>query len=231
MMRMRAEGCLSDLRLDELLAGELGQDERQPATAHVGGCPACSDRLAALERDRDDFRARPLARPMKPRRRALGFGVGIAMAATCAAILVLGPRPQTSATRSKGTARLGFFIEHGDEVRPGGPGETVRPGDTLSFTLSNDRRVYVAVLSRDGAGLASIYFPAAPIAEAVEPGLDVLLPLATVLDDTLGAERLYGLVCEAPVALEPLRRALAGGPTLPVPPGCTLDVTTLEKVP
>jgi len=229
MMRMRADSCLSDLRLDELLAGELDLDERQPATAHLGGCPACSDRLAALERDRDGYRARPAARPMKPRRRALGVGVGIAMAAACAAILL--HRPETLTTRSKGTARLGFFITHGDEVRPGGPGDKVQPGDTLSFTLSTDRRVYVAVLSRDGAGLASVYFPAGPIAEAAEPGPDVLLPLATVLDGALGTERLYGLLCDEPVALEPLRRALAGSPTLPAPPGCTLDVTTLEKVP
>ena len=63
MMRMRADSCLSDLRLDELLAGELTPEERQPATAHVGGCPECSDRLAALENDRDDFRARPVGKP------------------------------------------------------------------------------------------------------------------------------------------------------------------------
>lgn len=231
MMRMRADSCLSDLRLDELLAGELEQQQRQPATAHLGGCPACSDRLAELERDRDDYRARSVARPGRPLRRSLGVGVGIATAAACAAILLLGIRPQTPTTRSKGSARLGFFITHGDQVRPGGPGEKVQPGDMLSFTLSTDTRVYVAVLSRDGAGRASVYFPAGPITEATGPGRDVLLPLATVLDGTLGAERLYGLVCDRPVALEPLRRALAGSSTLPVPPGCTVDETALEKVP
>ena len=229
MMRMRADSCLSDLRLDELLAGELDRDERQPATAHLGRCPACSDRLAELERDRDDYRARSVARPARPRRRALGVGVGIAVAAACAVLLIREPRPQ--GTRSKGTARLGFFITHGDQVRPGGAGEKVQPGDMLSFTLSTDARVYVAVLSRDGAGRASVYFPAGPITEAAGPGRDVVLPLATVLDGTLGAERLYGLVCDGPVALEPLRRALAGSSTLPVPPGCTVDETALEKVP
>ena len=42
--------CLSDLRLDELLAGELGIEASAEVQAHLAACAACQARHADFER-------------------------------------------------------------------------------------------------------------------------------------------------------------------------------------
>ena len=110
------------------------------------------------------------------------------------------------------------------------PGETVAPGDTVRFTYSTAERRYLAILSVDGAGAASIYFPDGAEAVAVEPGEDAPLPLGTRLDGVLGEERVVGLFCDAPRPLEPVRQALQNsGAALPDVPGCTLRTFRFTK--
>jgi hypothetical protein len=122
--------------------------------------------------------------------------------------------------RSKGAPEaLGVYVQHGAEVRRAGPDEAVSPGDALRFSFSLPRPAWVAVLSLDGAGRASIYFPLGGRAERVEAGQDLPLPLATRLDSTVGPERLTALACDAPVELEPLRLALGVGAEVQ-PEGC-----------
>jgi hypothetical protein len=122
---------------------------------------------------------------------------------------------------------LGFYVTDRGATRAGGPGETVRVGDTLTFTASSPRTVYVAVLSRDGAGRASVYHPMA----AVDAGPAAVLPVATVLDATTGAEHIYGVFCDAAIEIEPLRAALAVRAELPpLPGGCSAETFTIEKL-
>ena len=137
------------------------------------------------------------------------------------------PRRAPSPTRTKGASQLGFFVTGAEGTRVGAPGETVHPGDTLTFTLSAAAPTHVAILSRDGAGKVSVYHPEVVVAA----GRGTLLPTATILDGTLGSERIVAVLCDGPVEAEPLRAALASrGELPPLPDGCHAETVTVEKV-
>jgi hypothetical protein len=89
---------------------------------------------------------------------------------------------------------------------------------------------YLAVLSVDGAKHASTYYPDSRLAARQEPGREAALPSSTVLDDTLGAETVYGVSCPRPFDVETLREALARAPNrAPALEGCDVDVIPLHK--
>src|SRR5262249_10415873 len=116
---------------------------------------------------------------------------------------------------------LAMYVQHGVEVRRAGPGETVSPGDAVRFAVSTPTPAYVAVLSVDPAGKASVYFPQASHAAQVPAGSEAARPLGTRLDATTGEERLLGLFCASPVELEPIRQALERGHDgAPLPADC-----------
>lgn len=223
--RTRSEGCLSDLALDRLAAGELNAAAAATAEEHLAGCTGCAARRQQLDQDRAVFRAAPpvLRRP-RPRRN-YQVAVGMFLASAAALVLFVARRPEPS-TRRKGGERLGFYVKRGDTVWRGGPAELVQPGDALRFEASGTDSRWVAILSLDGARHASIYFPDGPMATRMPPGP---LPLATVLDEQLGTEQLFGLFCAQAEALEPLRQTLEQTGALVPPLGCELDVLTIEK--
>jgi hypothetical protein len=217
--------CISDLRLDERLAGELVAGDAAAVSEHVAGCERCRDRERALAGDRAQFRA---AIPPLRRRRPWVAIAGSALAAAAAVAIVV--RTPADATRLKGGARLAFVVARAatpSTMFVGGPGERVRPGDTLSYLVSAAQPSYVAVLSRDAAGRIAPYFPLGDRAQWVPAGRDVQLPIATRLDDRLGSERLAAVFCDRPLALAALTTAVDGAP----PEGCTVDRVDLEKVP
>ena len=216
--------CLSALRLDRWMMGELGAADTQTVGTHVSSCAACSAALAGIRGVREEVRALPLpaalGRP-SPRRRVPGAavaGVGLALAASLVLVLRV-PHP---VQRSKGSGvGLAMYVQHGDEVRRAAPGETVSPGDAVRFAVSTPVPAYVAVLSLDPAGKASVYFPQATRAAPVPAGSEVPLPLGTRLDATTGQERLLVLFCPSAVELEPIRQALARGQDgAPLPADC-----------
>jgi hypothetical protein len=219
---------LSDLLLDELLVGEITSAEERAAHAHLDACRACSERLQVLRRGRD-----PLAAllPQRAKRRPFAARVvlGGAVAAALALFAVRVPGGAIPSTRTKGGPRLGYYVKHGGDTRPGNAGETVRAGDTLIFTATAATPLFVAVLSREGPGKASVYFPSGARAEPVAAGREVVLPVATVLDEAVGTERIYGLFCGSPEPIEPLRSGLAATGALAVPQGCHVDTLTLSK--
>jgi hypothetical protein len=234
---------LSDLRLDELLVGERPDHAAYQHLATCGECRARRDELAA---DRAQFLAappplparRPPPRPaparISRRTRWLASGGLVAAAAIVLFVAPLGrggsdvtPAGDAGETRTKGGGgRLGVIVEHRGEQRAALPGEVVHPGDTLVFEISTPRPTHVAVLGRDARGSLHIYFPSGPAAEALGAGADQPLPLATVLDESLGAERLIAAFCERPVPVAALRDAPEAAP-----PGCAFDVFAIEKVP
>ena len=201
---------LSALRIDRYLLGELLPAEAREVREHVASCAGCA-RAVELQRPEP----LPPLRALRSPRRLWALGaVGIAAAAS----LVLLPRGP--AERTKGAAHsIAMFVQHGDEVRRAGPGETVAPGDSIRFAVSSAAPAHLAVLSVDPAGRASIYFPVGPRAASVPAGSEVPLPIATRLDATVGDERILALFCQEPVELEPLRNELAQG-RLEVPEGC-----------
>lgn len=247
--------CRSALRLDRFLAGELPPAEADELRAHVDGCARCAAALAGLEAARDGARLPPLRAPvgdgapvlrLSRRRRVLSVALGGLAAAAGLALVLRGEAPSErlkGAGPGQGGAAWGAWVLHDGAVRRAGPGEVVAPGDALRFAVTAPAPGYVAVLSLDPAGRASVYFPAGARAEPVAPGAEgaeVALPLATRLDATLGEERLYALYCQAPVELEPVRAALEGagrleagaapgGDAAAAPAGCQVTGWRFEK--
>jgi hypothetical protein len=132
-------------------------------------------------------------------------------------------------TRTKGGGRLGFFVKRGGAVERGVPGQALRPGDAVEFTYFAAQDGYLAVLSVDGTGHASIYYPSAPRARSFAAG-ERPLEASTVLDGVLGDERWFALFCDSAVELEPVRARLESHPTQqPEVPGCSVDPVGVTK--
>lgn len=216
--------CLSALRLDRWMMGELAAEDAETVGTHVSGCASCSAAVAGMRGVREEVRALPLPprllpRPLRRRAPLAAAGLGVALAAGLVLMLRGGP---AGTQRAKGTGlALTMFVQHGGEVRRAAPGESVAPGDAVRFAVSTPSPAFVAVLSLDPAGKAWVYFPQGPQAAEVPGGVEVPLPLGTRLDTTTGEERLLGLFCTRAVELEPIRLALQQSQNAaPLPTDC-----------
>lgn len=239
MRNERTDACVSDLRFDAWFADELEESEARDLQQHVGECAGCRNRKLELLHDRARFAvafpsvpewlAPPNARRMSPRRRKLWLSSGV-WAAAAAVIVAVGLSPREVGVRSKGGESLSFYVKRADEVHRGRAGEQVRPGDRLRFTYSSAHARYLTILSLDGAGRVSVYYPSGPHAAAIEPGTDVPLPSAVELDAELGREHIMALFCEEAVALEPLIAALSRErDAMQAPAGCRRSGLTIDK--
>lgn len=235
---MRGPSCESDISFDRLLAGDLPASDERRVRDHLAVCALCAERWADIDARRAAFAAAPPALELGPPvadpwPRWRWIGPAAALAAVAAVVLFLvvprGEPGMAPATRAKGGETFQLYIRHGARVRRGGVSEIVHPSDQLQFGYSSPSPGYAAVLSRDGAGVVSVYFPdGGSAAAAVPAGRDQLLPRSTILDETLGAERVVALLCSSPVEIEPLRRELATG-RVPAPSGCAMQVVELDK--
>jgi hypothetical protein len=104
----------------------------------------------------------------------------------------------------------------------------VHPGEQLRFSYTSDTATHLALFGRDARAVTT-YYPLDADAPRVEPGRDVALDFGVELDERPGPERIHALFCPQPIALAPMRDALARSGRLPVPPGCHTDVITLDK--
>jgi hypothetical protein len=214
--RTRSDECLSDLAIDRL----VGERETHP---HLAACERCASRFAELERDRDRFSANAKPLVSKKRSRVWPAGVGLALAASIALFFVL---PDEEGLRTKGGPQIAFYVKHGEKVRRGIDGETVAPKDAIRFAYTTDRAYHLAVFSLDPKGRASVYYPNEAATRSESPGADVALPLSTVLDDSLGRERIWALFCERPIELAAIKSAIESSRSPPKVGGCharTLD--------
>src|SRR5262249_62250171 len=123
-------------------------------------------------------------------------------------------RPPEAGTRTKGLPILGFYVSHAGAVPRGGAPEVVTPGDQLELVTTAEESGWLAVVSVDGAGVRSVYIEPRPIAA----GSEQIVPLAIVLDDTLGGETVTGMFCST-----------AFDPNAP-PEDCTFDRFAFVKV-
>lgn len=233
-----AESCSSDFTFDLLLSSGLEPADEQAVRAHVAGCARCAARLEQVKQQRDDFDRNgprlwlPASQPEQRGggRRRLALASALAGAALLASILVGRAPLSSSGLRTKGAESFELYIRHGDTIRKAGAREQVHARDQLQLTYSSDEDGYIAVLSRDGAGTVSVYFPdSGEVTWPAAAGRDRLLPRSTILDDVPGHEQVFALLCKAPVALAPLRAELAHERSLRAPPGCTLRAIELDK--
>jgi hypothetical protein len=228
--------CLSDLMFDAWFGGEIEAATGQQLEAHVADCTRCAqrhellhaERAAFLEREQswETFHARH-ANGVSTRasRRAL-WAYGAALAA-CACLAIIAQRAPV-AVRSKGGARIGAYVKHGEHVVAAIDGDTVEAGDFLRFTYSSDVPVYFALLNWDARSAAK-YYPAGDLTVRLPAGRDVALDFSVELDDAPGTERVHGLFCDRPQRLEPVRAMLQAGGGLSALPHCRIDVLTLQK--
>jgi hypothetical protein len=215
----RTAACLSRLHCDQLLNGEL--DDRDDLKQHHASCRRCTALLAAHRRERAAF-AVPRARG--PRRWTIGLA---AVAAAFGLWLVASrDRRDDAETRSKGKPALAFYVKHDQVVREGSRGEVVYPSDAINFAVSTDGPAFLTIISVDGAGKVSPYYPDGPAAAAILAGRDQVLPRSVLLDDTLGLERIVGVFCDRPSLVAELAAAVARGE---IPSGCVSDALTVEK--
>lgn len=243
----RTADCLSDLVLDEWLAGELAPEAAARLEDHVASCERCRELRAARQRDDMAFLAQAPsfeahARLLKgapqrampasdaPRRNTRVFAVASAvLAAAAGALLMLRPPADPlPGERSKGRAHVGYFVKRGAVVMRGSASEPVRPGDLLRFTYSNDRASHFALIDVDARG-TSVFFPNGDTSAALAAGNDVALDFSVELDDTLGEERVIGVFCEQPFVIETVRATLESERDAQID-GCRLDILTLRKV-
>ena len=257
--RTRSDDCLSDLRLDRLRVGELEGEALDEARAHLRGCSPCRERLEALTADAEAFAAEAppipalrLGRTARRRRTSVLAGLGT-LAAAAALVLVIRregpsdtgegisdvPPPSTTAsappgpasgTRPKGGPRIGFVIRRGERMFDGGVDEPVHPGDALRFHYTTTEDAQLAVLSVDGAGTVSVYYPGGPTTAPVLAGREQSLDNSVVLDAVIGPETVFAVFCEKQHAVADLEGALKADPTDPrFPDDCRDDRLTLDK--
>lgn len=191
---------VSELAIDQLLAGELHRADEAAIRDHAESCARCGALLAdALSVQRAFATERPRLR--LPRRSLVPAAAAFALAAGVALVVT---RPH-DAVRTKGTAILGGFIAHGDQVRRAGAHEPIVPGDRVELATTTSEPVWFAAVGADG----TVYIAPTQVPAAREH----VLPVSVVLD---GSETITGIFC-----------AEAFDPEAP-PAGCTVDHLTLE---
>jgi len=198
------EGCLSDLTIDRLLAGELG--ESSDAMTHLRGCAACATRRDGILADAEAFRAeRDQPRLSVVRGGGEGRPAGshwmrrvappLALAAGVAAVAVMLPARSPSPTEgyvTKGGGTLSLIARTGDgRVDRVLPGDPLAPGDAVRFEVKAAEAARVWILGMDAAGAVTAYVEDA----ALQGGPARLLPGSVLLDRTLGMERIVALFC------------------------------------
>lgn len=246
MSRRKGDDCLSDLELDRLLLGELEPAARVAAEAHLAGCDACSERRAAIERDRAAFVAAPpplalpaeLA-PARPRRSVWLAGAALAVAAAIAGVAVFRSGGAVAPPVAPGSVDLvatkgdGFelaaVIERAGHQTRARSGDELRPGDRLQLAYSLSEPAHLYVIGVDGSSHASVYFPEGKATGAAQPGREVELPFSLVIDSAPGGEHFYGVACDQARAAEELARAIEISGAHATVPGCRVSALSFEK--
>jgi hypothetical protein len=220
---------VSSLELDALALGALPAPRKERVVAHLGACESCRERSEELAALRSQFTRSVLPRhlaalPWRPSPWARwgvlwGRLVPVLVVAGLALFLVL-PRERTSVESDlavKGGAALRIFVHRGERVWKAAEGEALAPRDQVRFQVESGGLPYLLVVSIDGAGKPSVYYPyggrqSGPVALQEE----VVLPDSIVLDAASGPERLYALFSREPLQAEAVKAALlkvgAGGP-------------------
>jgi hypothetical protein len=206
---------LSDLALDQLLTGDV--DANATTQPHLASCASCAARRDQLDAAAQRFRRAAPIEPLVARtqkrlvakswRRRLAVAVPTTLAAAALLLVVRAPTPEL---RAKGGVALDVYRKRtSGAVEALLPESRVQPGDALRFALGAPQPGYAAVVSIDGAGQVSSYFPQAETLAPIARGQHQLLDAAIELDGTLGRERLIALVCTQAAPLDRVRSAVA----------------------
>jgi hypothetical protein len=194
----RPAGCLSNLSLDRLLAGEPG-----PRWDHVNSCARCRARLERLKqasRVPESFIVDGIRRT---RRRMWTRRAGIATSfAVAATLLLLTTRvpplpPAPEGERLKGAAlSLGVYVRRGSGVVVAAQSPAaVAPGEQIRFEVTSSQPGFLGIVGLDAAGAVTPYVASGGRLRKLGAGRQ-LLDGSILLDDTLGPERLIAVWCK-----------------------------------
>lgn len=193
----------SRLELARMLTGE--RDAPPDAAPALAELRALADAAPVPVFDAARLRAAAEALPQSlgtPRPRLPAANRGWALLAglvTLAAALLLFVLPaQTRHNRAKGDDDLGFYLLRAGQVYAGDPDALVRAGDRLQFTYRSVHDSRLILLSVDGTGSASVYYPATGD-DGIEiiPGERHVLDGSIELDDAPGPEVFVGFFGDA----------------------------------
>lgn len=225
------EGHVSDLRWDQLLAGELAEADRAAVLAHAESCAACATRRAEITAG---FEAFANIAPMLPRRRRWVAGIATVVAAAAAVMLVVHFRASDPGERTKGGTGPQLMLAAGSrtQLAPVMSGDRVKPGDSLQAAYTATRDGFGAVIARDGSGAATTYVPAQGDAMVALPtGTLRSFPGSTILDEVTGAQVVEIVWCETARPIAPLLAELRATGSVTAPPGCTVSRVELAVQP
>ena len=94
----------------------------------------------------------------------------------------------------------------------------LKPEDRIRFVVNPAGGKYLLVVSRDGAGAISVYYPFGEQKSAlVASNTKSELPGSVELDGTLGNERLFAIFSNEPVNASTVESALKAGDAIQLP--------------
>jgi hypothetical protein len=237
--------------LDRLVVGELADTTHDDVREHVATCERCTGRVGERKASAAtfasdvglDLRVAATERRVRvPRWRGAAIAAGVAVAAAAVVLLVL-PRwgvekvGEAPTARTKGGLSLGLVAKrHDGRIESVSQPAALSPGEAIEFEISTQSAGFVAVVSVDSAGVVSPYAASRPVGAGSRQMLDGSI----VLDDTLGPERIFAVLCQTEIEMDALeagaKTALgrAGGDpvrieTLGVPAGCAETSFVIEK--
>lgn len=185
----------SRLQLDRQLVGELPGDDSPLLAKHRAQVEALTlpafDAAALRQRadQLEDLGIEELEVPRsEPRGRAWFAAIPLLAAALALFFLLLPPDSPTN--RAKGGVDLDAFVDRGAVAEQVADGAALAQGDRLRFSVAADGHESVVLLSVDGRGAVSLFYPERvgdpPV--PVSPDQRVLLEGAVQLDDATGPE-------------------------------------------
>ncbi len=247
---MNARGHLSSETIDLLLLSALAAPEANQAKAHLDDCSTCRTRWQELNDDKQRFEQFVFARTLpKVEARVAAQRAGfferfklklllpaVGLAAALGVVALTGPGTQTEDdlyVGLKGHPTLEVYAARGaGQAFAVSAGAPLQPKDRIRFVVNPAGARHLLVVSRDGAGVFSVYHPfGAMVSQPMAGGqAKVELPGSVELDETLGAEVVVAAFSEEPLKVETVRAALEANPRAPKLPGVRFVVTEFTKV-
>lgn len=223
---------LSSEVLDLLMLSALPEAEAEAAKQHLGTCATCTGKWETMQADAQRFSQFVFPRTVEKvvERTKGGFfsrfklTVLVPLAGLAAALAVVAT---TGGGQTEDDLYVGVKGEPTLEVfasRAGGSafavtqGVALKPEDRIRFVVNPAGGKYLLVVSRDGAGAISVYYPFGEQQSAlVASNTKSELPGSVELDATLGDERLFAIFSNEPVSAAAVESALQAGGALRLP--------------
>lgn len=159
------------MKLRQLRAGELKDDEARTVREHADGCADCRGKLSGLEAEQAGFQeavsferfAAGVERAARPQRIEPRRWMGPALALLAATVVVVAaPKLMfQQANRLKGGPAVSFFAGSAAATRevPGGAPALLSPGEGVMIRYSAQEGRYLTVVSVDDQGAVTPVYP------------------------------------------------------------------------